>query len=709
MLMSADAEPAADRFAATLLGGSGDDQACAIALDAAGNVYLAGKTMSPDFPATARAGADNPTNRFQVFVAKFDPDLGKLRACLLLGGSDDDEATDLAVDPKSGEVLVLGNTLSGDFPTTAGAFRKEPRGGWDVFIARLDPKLKEVRACTRLGSAKHDRAYGLALDPAGNVYVAGGTGSRDYPVTAQAYSRTWQGGLSDIMVSKLDPGLGQLLASTYLGGTGELWQAEIAYDLALDRAGNVYVAGYADSSNYPVTPGAYQNRRINCNGLVVSKLDGNLSRLLASTLVGAYGETWATGIAVNDAGEVVVAGYTRAYNYPITPGGYPRSAANTDALLSKFDGDLAKLLASTMMGCSGATEPGPAGGLALDGAGNILTAGAGQFGGRAQPRFFYHGGAADAAVACMDKQLERLLYSYFIGGSARDEAGGLALGKGGTVYVVGNTASSNWPTTAESREANFRGKTDVFVARLGAGMPEPKREDLLAACDRTDPVKTRWSNTVLVANFDSLSSIDTSFAGGNNWDQGSSFRMHMDKVGHFSFRGGERDFMRIEDSPSLHPRAITVGCWIHAGKPVAGANWTKALVCKDNPGGARDWGLLLFSTNGQWRARWECSAQAAGAREPARVELDGASVPLLQWHQVLATYDGKTACLYLDGKLTHAREDGPGELRPSTNAVQIARRAADLATTYSGSLDHVRIYNVALSSNEVLNLFKAGR
>ena len=247
------------------LGGSVGDFANAIAVDAAGNAYVAGWTQSPDFPVTEGGNLGTPPpanvlNQQRSFVAKFDPS-GELLFSDLLGGSSSNAAKAVAVNA-AGQILVsgtcgdLGDCSSG-FPSTPGAYSIANSNG-HPYLMELDPTgTKILFAATGIGGTA------IALDSSGNIYVAGTTGLLDYPTTPGAYQPTFPAfsycpevvcGLpfqvqgANQYVTKVDPTGSKLLYSTAVSGKGNTTNT----GLAVDAAGNVYLTGYAGVS-YPYT------------------------------------------------------------------------------------------------------------------------------------------------------------------------------------------------------------------------------------------------------------------------------------------------------------------------------------------------------------------------------------------------------------------------------------------------------------------------
>ena len=293
-------------LASTYLGGSNADYAFALAIDSSGNVYVAGYTLSSNFPTTAGAYDTSYGGGNDAFISKFNSGLTSLLASTYLGSSSDDYAHALAID-SSGNVYVAGETASSNFPTTAGAYDTSfgGNGVYDVFISKFNSGLTSLLASTYLGGSNGDYAYALAIDSSGNVYVAGSSNSSDFPTTAGAY-KTSYGGNTDAFISKLNSGLTSLLASTYLGGSS----GDHAYALAINSSGNIYVAGYTISTNFPTTTGAYATSLSGGSDVFVSKF----SDLLGNTLYITKAGTGSGTVTSNPTGINCGADCTEPYN-----------------------------------------------------------------------------------------------------------------------------------------------------------------------------------------------------------------------------------------------------------------------------------------------------------------------------------------------------------------------------------------------------------
>jgi murein DD-endopeptidase MepM/ murein hydrolase activator NlpD len=285
---------------ATFLGGGGDDRASAIAVDATGSAYIAGRTDSADFPVTVGAW-DTRTDGPDAFVLKLDAAGSGLAYATLLGGSGDDEARAIALDA-GGSAYVTGATASADFPTTAGALDGTLDGAYDAFVTRLDPAGTALDYSTFLGGAEADAGNGLAVDAAGRAHVAGLTLSTDFPATAWAFDGGPGGGY-DAFVARLDSaGAGLDFAAT-LGGAGDDW----AQAVAVDRAGYTYLAGAAGAMSLPEA-GIHGAAHHGGYDAFLLRFDQLGVGLAYAAFLGGQGDEYAWGLAVDGLGTVSLAG-----------------------------------------------------------------------------------------------------------------------------------------------------------------------------------------------------------------------------------------------------------------------------------------------------------------------------------------------------------------------------------------------------------------
>ncbi len=231
-----------------------------IAVKYPGVAYIGGMALA-GLPVTQGAYDTTWNGGVDVFVAKLNEHGTGLDYCTYLGGSGDEYRVTGTYETRTGyltvdaygSVYVTASTDSMDFPTTPGAFNRTNHGR-DVFVTKLSPDLSSLEYSTFLGGSGMDFSLSIAVDSAGNAYVTGNTSSADFPVTFGAYDTTYNGGIADVFVAKLNATGGKLMYSTFLGGRP--WGEE-GRSIAVDQLGHAYVAGWTYSADFPVTPGAF--------------------------------------------------------------------------------------------------------------------------------------------------------------------------------------------------------------------------------------------------------------------------------------------------------------------------------------------------------------------------------------------------------------------------------------------------------------------
>jgi hypothetical protein len=433
--------------------------------------------MASDYPTTSGAYDESHNGGdYDVFVSKLDSSLSTLLASTYIGGSSNDYGISIVLD-SSGNIYVTGNTESSGYPTTPGAYDKSHDGDYmDIFVSKLDSSLSSLLASTFIGGSSNDFGTSIALDGSGNVYLTGWTRSSDYPTTSGVDDESFNG-IYDVFVSKLNSSLSSLLASTFIGGD-DWYGNEDCHSIVLDGSGNVYVAGHTDASDYPTTPGAYDE---SFNGgdcdVFVSKLNSSLNSLLASTFIG--GDSWDYGyyIALDGSGNVYLTGRTASSGYPTTSGAYDESHnGSDDVFICKLDSSLSSLLASTFIGGDRSDD---AESITLDSSGNVYLTGDTESHdypttSGAYDRSHNGGDYKDIFVSKLDNSLSFLLASTFIGGSGGEgdyyNFNSIALDGSGNVYVTGRTYSSDYPTTPGAYDTTFNGERDVFVSKLDSNL-----------------------------------------------------------------------------------------------------------------------------------------------------------------------------------------------------------------------------------------------
>src|SRR5208337_4337019 len=265
----------------TYLGSSGLDEARAIALDSAGNAYVAGRTRATNFkvvrPLQSSCSLDGAgACQGTAFVAKIGRG-GEVVFATYFGGSGGDEANAIAVDG-SGNMFFAGSTHSLDFPVTE-PVQRIAGGNGDAFVAGISADASHVLFATYVGGSDFDEARALALDAAGNLYIAGQTRSLDFPVSnglqSQCATRARGSCQGSAFVTALSANGQQVRYSTYLGGSG----GDAANAIVVDGHGQAYVAGVTHSIDFPVSQ-AGQRQLLGKSNAFISKLSAQGSALM---------------------------------------------------------------------------------------------------------------------------------------------------------------------------------------------------------------------------------------------------------------------------------------------------------------------------------------------------------------------------------------------------------------------------------------------
>jgi hypothetical protein len=310
------------------------------------------------------------------------------------------------------------------------------------------------------GSAGGEVAAGIAVDSAGNAYVTGLTGSKDFPTLHPLQTS------GSAFVTKLNAAGDGLVYSTYLGGSGSPSGGDEGTGIALDSAGNAYITGYTFSSDFPTTPGAFQTTAAGADNAFVAKLNAAGNALLYSTyLGGSNGVDLQVGIAVDVSGNAYVAGGTTSSDFPTVNAMQPAYGGSEDCFVTKLNPVGSGLLYSTYLGGSGQDK---CTSIAVDSTGNAYVTGS-----NGSTNFPITGsvGKGSGFVTKLNNSGSGMIFSTEFGGISGNNGGaigvGIAVDSSSNVYLVGGTNATDLPTTLNAFQTTFGGgNADAFVMKL---------------------------------------------------------------------------------------------------------------------------------------------------------------------------------------------------------------------------------------------------
>lgn len=394
-----------------------------LVLDSQRNLYLAGYTSSLTYPTTPNAY--NPTHqqsREAAYVSKISAAGDELLFSTFLGWGPG-RAYAVAVDADQ-NVYVTG-TGDAEFPNTTGS------QGPGIFVAKLTPDGSALTYSTMLGGSGAI-PYAMTVDDAGQAYVTGSTSSPNFPVTADALDRSYNGGESDAFWFQLSADGSQLLYSTYLGGSSELGDA--GRGIAVDGAGNVYISGDTVGQGFPTTPGAY-SRSLEGIGFFAAKFSPQ-KEFVYGTFLGEVGGSALRGMAIDAAGSLYVTG---------SVGSLLRATSDAVDASANGGGDAFSIQ------------------LSADGS--------------AVSYATYLGGS-------------RSHLDFYGGEEARDIAYGIDVDAAGNIYMAGYTDSIDFPTTSNAFSQRHSGNIDMFVTKLQTATSFGRSLQPAPALPATEPSTT---------------------------------------------------------------------------------------------------------------------------------------------------------------------------------------------------------------------------
>lgn len=328
----------------TMLGGSGTDNAYAIALDASNAIYVGGSTTSEDFPTTSGAYDRTYNGGLDIFATRINPtglEENDLQYSTTFGGTGSDAAYALAIDD-SGTIYMTGASSSRDLPTTGGAYDSTLAGDSDAVLLRIRPKgsgAADLLYATFIGGSGVERGLGLALAGRGDAVIVGTSASSDLPVTAGAFDAVYNGGTTDAFCARIitsGAGAADLKYATYIGGSG----SDLLSACVMAGASNIVAVGTSTSSDFPMTAGAHDASANGDSDLILLRLAlqgaGNID-LAYSTYMGGSSADEGLACVMRGQDTIIVTGATTSAGFPSTLGTYdPTFNGGSDALVLFF-------------------------------------------------------------------------------------------------------------------------------------------------------------------------------------------------------------------------------------------------------------------------------------------------------------------------------------------------------------------------------------
>ena len=497
-------------FSTTIGGDVHNSRGNAVAVDAEGNVYVAGLTLEATFPATSGAYNTTPPSatgeRFVVgFLAKLDPTGSRLVYSTFIGGANSSdynisrqtEPGFISVD-SDGSLTVVGGTFQEDFPTTPDALQSTNKGNGDVFITVLDPSGTDLEYSTYFGGGSSDGYFingDHVMTADGHLYIVGGTQSTDLPVTAGVYCASLCATNGDGYLLMLDMGQKSLQICSYLGGCSPA-------RLAIDGDRNILITGTPVKGMFTTTAGAYCQTYIQYGSLCFMKFDPDMSELLVSSY---FNDGSIGGLVPLEDGSVCLVGRTEAV-LPTSSNAICATLDLQDLFLAVLDPAFSTIRYCTYLGLRDFSPFGTVltvWNVLMDAPRSIIYIGGFIDSGDNLPCTPgcvspYGGGAYDYYLYGVNISFQSRTYCTYLGGSASDYSGSkhiMALLADGSLVMTGQTFSADFPTTTGALDTGATGMS-AFVARIDPRPCDvPTAPTSLVGMASDGSVRISWNGT----------------------------------------------------------------------------------------------------------------------------------------------------------------------------------------------------------------------
>ena len=451
----------------SLIGGNGDDHSSTLKIDSKGNIIIAGSTTSTFLdnmlPPFSESGMSD------LFVAKFNKNY-QIQWVAKIGGNSNEYFFNLEID-KDDKIWFCGQSNSYNYFTTTNCFQSNNNGNADGIITSFTTD-GNVHYSTYFGGGNYDALVDLTIDSLNNIWATGRTTSPNMFCTNNALDKSLDE-LYESPLIKFDNS-GNIIYSSFFGGSSQ-GKLTLADCIETDTKGNIIISGYSNSSNIPITNGAYQPYLSGSYDSFITKINSTNYLIEWSTYLGGTASDYASSVAIDKSDNIYVLTFTKSLNLPVINSSIQnQNNGNVDAYISKFSRDC-KLLNSAYFGGSSdegsdydaliyiyshiAISPDNRIFLLFKTISNDIQTKNSEY------SDVYIGGI-DAFVAILNPNFT-LEQSFYFGGSGNDNVGDLAIINDSTYIISGNTISNNFPLINTYKTYRDYSAYDGFFAVFG--------------------------------------------------------------------------------------------------------------------------------------------------------------------------------------------------------------------------------------------------